>query len=100
MDWQELCKKCHYKYDVQVLGKQAYGGPDKKHSFNSQTAKISGAVGGKIGKRGKAAQHGSKKILYDGKIFYPSQLADYLGVSRQAISLRIKAGKLSIVPKE
>ena len=20
-DWQELCKKCHYKYDVEVLGR-------------------------------------------------------------------------------
>lgn len=97
MDWQELCKKCHYKYDVEVLGKQAYGGPDKKHAFNTDSAKIAGRKGGKLSKRSKAPQRKSKRILYEGSIYYPAQLADRLGVSRQAIGSRIKNGSLIVV---
>ena len=97
IDWQELCKKCHYRYDVDVLGKQAYGGPDKKNSFNSDTAKVAGAKGGRLGKRGLAPQGRSKKLLYNGSIYYPAQLARQLNVSRQTMSNMIKRGEFKVV---
>lgn len=96
-DWQELCKKCHYKYDVTVLGKQAYGG-DKKNSFTNKTAAKYGKLGGSNSKRGNAPQRNSKKILYNNVIFYPSQLARHLNTSRQDIANRIKRGEFYLLP--
>lgn len=67
MDWQELCKSCHYRYDVDILGRRTYediggalgrsnkGATGKRgFAFNPQLAKQAGAKGGKISRRGKA----------------------------------------------
>lgn len=63
LEWQELCKQCHYLYDTTVLGKPTYkemGAAGGKKSTtggfaaNRELARTAGIKGGTISKRGPA----------------------------------------------
>jgi len=87
-DWQELCDKCHYKYDKDVLG----ASKSQAGTFrNKELASKAGVLGGSISKRGNAPRNDSKIAVYKGKKYYYSELARELGVGRQTIAYYSKA---------
>lgn len=89
-DWQELCDKCHYKYDKEVLG----ANKSPAGTFrNKELASKAGSIGGSISKRGNAPRNDSRIAVYNGKKYYYSELARELGVNRQTIFYYSKAKK-------
>lgn len=89
-DWQELCGKCHYKYDKEVLG----ANKSPSGTFTDRKLAIeAGRKGGSISKRGFAKQSNSPIAVYNGKKYYYSELARELGVSRQTVAYYSKAKK-------
>lgn len=58
-EWQELCKQCHFRYDIEVLGAllgenrrgMKYGGKPGFASFSKEKLAAVSAKGGRNGKR-------------------------------------------------